>query len=107
MEVHAFVDGWVGDLPSLLEEVTPLAKLVHFDAHLRRRRAGVKLEKKEQPFCSYFSNPSHYLLTHQGDGVVHTAVDDLSSSSDSDTQRGVVPDAPTDSISGLQHHDLE
>lgn len=38
VEVHAFVDGRVGDLPSFLEEVTPLAQLVHFDAHLRRKR---------------------------------------------------------------------
>lgn len=44
MEVHAFVDGWVGDLPSFLEEVTPLAQLVHFDAHLQESGTGGELD---------------------------------------------------------------
>lgn len=47
-----------------------------------------------------------YLFTHEGDGVVHTAVDDLSSSPNSDTQRSIIPHTPSDPLPRLKHHHL-
>lgn len=59
--------------------------------------------------CSLLGFPDsrHYLFTHEGNGVVHTAVDNLSSSPDGDAQRGVIPDAAANPIPRLQHHHLE
>lgn len=67
MEVHAFVDGRVGDLPPFLEEVAPLAQLVHFDAHLRTKSGGDvgprEAQKKVQlfAFSKRQSLPAHTL----------------------------------------------
>ena len=47
-----------------------------------------------------------YLFTHEGDGVVYAAVDDLSSSPYSDTQRSIIPHATSDSLPRLKHHHL-
>lgn len=56
-------------------------------------------------FYADFKKNSH-LFTHEGDGVVYTAVDDLSSSPYSDTQRSIIPHTPSDPLPCLKHHHL-
>lgn len=119
MEVHALVDGWVSDLPPLLKEVAPLAQLVHLYAHLQQR--SEESEKMEDVVFSFSmkcrktqavrqkEDPelrNSYLLTHERNGVVHTAIDNLSSSTYSDSQRSIVPHAASNSVPRLKHHHL-
>lgn len=47
------------------------------------------------------------LFTHQSDGVVHAAVDDLGASADGDAQRAVVPNPTADSVPGLEQNHLD
>lgn len=47
------------------------------------------------------------LFTHQSDGVVHAAVDDLGAAADGDAQRAVVPNPTADSVPGLEQNHLD
>lgn len=46
------------------------------------------------------------LFTHQGDGVVDAAIDNLSSPAYSDAQRSIVPHPAPNSLPCFKHHHL-